>query len=137
MASQERRDFHQQWSDWRRQHQAVANRCHQVRRSQHLMDTPPPSLPPALVLSGLVPLTEEIWRQIRAELPSEKPKTGRPGMEHRRILEGILWVMGTGNAWRSVPERYGRWPTLYSRYQRWCANGQWSRICPLLLAPSP
>lgn len=108
-----------------------------MRRSQHLVNRAVPDLPPALLLSGLSPLTEELWQQVRTGLPPEKPRTGRPGMAHRRVLEGILWVMSTGNAWRSVPEHYGRWPTLYSRYQRWCADGQWSRIRQLLLNPSP
>lgn len=47
---------------------------------------------------------------------------------HRRILNGILWVIRTGAPWRDFPERYGPWPTVYSRFQRWRKAGIWDRI---------
>jgi transposase len=60
-------------------------------------------------------------------LPPQKPKTGRPAVDHRRILNGILWFLRTGAPWRDLPERYGPWPTVYSRLQRWQAAGIWDR----------
>lgn len=68
-------------------------------------------------------LTTEQWEQIAPHLPPEKPKTGRPSKEHRQVLNGILWVLRTGAPWRDLPERYGKWTTVYSRFQRWRKNG--------------
>jgi transposase len=42
--------------------------------------------------------------------------------------------MRTGCSWRSLPERFGPWQTLVSRYQRWWKEGLWARILPILQA---
>ena len=73
-------------------------------------------------------LSNEQWEQIALHLPLEKPKTDRPAREHRQVLNGILWVLRTGAPWRDLPERYGRWTTVYSRFQRWRKNGVWDRV---------
>jgi len=34
----------------------------------------------------------------------------------------------TGAPWRDLPERYGPWKTVYSRFRRWQRAGVWNRI---------
>jgi transposase len=43
-------------------------------------------------------------------------------------MNGILWVLRTGAPWRDLPERYGPWPTVYSRFRRWQQAGVWDRV---------
>jgi len=73
-------------------------------------------------------LTNEQWEILAPILPPQKPKTGRPGMDHRQMMNGILWVLRTGAPWRDIPERYGKWTTIYSRFQRWRKQGVWDCI---------
>ncbi len=73
-------------------------------------------------------LTDEQWARLVPWLPSEKPATGRPNHDHRTILNGILWILRTGAPWRDLPERYGSWKTVYSRFRRWQQAGIWERI---------
>lgn len=73
-------------------------------------------------------LSDEQWEQIEALLPPQRPRTGRPNHDHRTILNGILWILRTGAPWRDLPERYGNWKTVYSRFRRWQAAGIWDRI---------
>jgi transposase len=73
-------------------------------------------------------LTDAQWEQLKPLLPPQKPQTGRPAVDHRRILNGILWAIRTGAPWRDLPERYGPWPTVYSRFQRWRKAGIWDRL---------
>jgi transposase len=73
-------------------------------------------------------LTDEQWQQLEALLPPEKPATGRQNLGHRQIINGILWVLKTGAPWRDMPERYGKWETVASRFYRWRKNGVWDRI---------
>jgi transposase len=61
-------------------------------------------------------------------LPPEKPWTGRPNEDHRRILNGILWIDRTGAPWRDLPRRYGPVGTASSRFYRWRQAGVWQRI---------
>lgn len=124
------------WSRLRRQHQARAQRCHRQRRA---LQAPPVSchLPAALLIPGLPALTDAAWEQVRPLLPPQKPPTGRPAVDHRLIVEGMLWVARSGSSWRELPERFGPWSTVASRYQRWCQAGLWRRIVQVLLLPEP
>jgi transposase len=72
-------------------------------------------------------LTDEQWEQLVGLLPPQKPKTGRPALDHRTVVNGILWVLRTGAPWRDLPERYGKWRTVYSRFRRWRDAGIWER----------
>jgi putative transposase of IS4/5 family DUF4096 len=125
------------WSQWRRQHQAVARRGHVARRAAR-QPSPSPAAPPApTVLAGTAALTDRLWQQIAPLLPPQKPLRGRPALDHRRLLEGLLAIMRTGVPWREMPPIYGSWHTAYSRYQRWCQEGLWDRICAILHPTSP
>jgi transposase len=76
-------------------------------------------------------LTAGQWRQLRPlleRLVPRRPKTGRPNLDHRRLLNGILWKLKTGAPWRDLPERYGPWSTVYSRFWRWQRAGIWDRL---------
>src|SRR3954465_1796799 len=56
---------------------------------------------------GRVDLTDAQWRRLEPHLPSEKPWTGHPNAPHRRIIDGILWILRTGAPWRALPARHG------------------------------
>jgi transposase len=73
-------------------------------------------------------LTDAQWQGLAPLLPPEKPRTGRPNEDHRRILNGILWVHRTGAPWRDLPRRYGPVGTVSSRFYRWRGGGIWQRV---------
>src|SRR3954451_1840597 len=73
-------------------------------------------------------LTDQEWEGLEPLLPPEKPERGRPNVDHRQIINGILWRERTGAPWRDLPERYGPWQTVYSRFRRWRLAGIWDRI---------
>jgi transposase len=77
-------------------------------------------------------LTNEQWARLEPLLPPQKPRTGRPAADHRRILNGMLWIHRTGAPWRDLPERYGPWQTVASRFYRWTKAGVWDRILAAL-----
>lgn len=65
--------------------------------------------------------------------PRHHGKAGRPWRPHRRVVDGILWILGTGAPWRDLPERYGKWNSVYARFKRWRRDGTWSRILSKVL----
>ena len=73
-------------------------------------------------------LNDVQWQALEPLLPPEKPKQGRPSLPHRQILNGILWILRTGAPWRDLPERYGKWQTVASRFYRWRKAGVFSRL---------
>ena len=79
-------------------------------------------------------LTDDRWTKLAPLLPPERPATGRPNRPHRLILDAILWRLTTGASWRDVPERFGSWETVYSRFRRWQRAGIWDRVLAALQA---
>ncbi len=77
-------------------------------------------------------LSDAQWEKLRPLLPPQKPRTGRPAHDHRTVLDGILWILRTGSPWRSLPEHYGSWKTVSSRFYRWQMAGVWERILSAL-----
>lgn len=73
-------------------------------------------------------LSDEEWAQLEPLLPPQQPTTGRPAKDHRTVLNGIVWVLRSGAPWRDLPDRYGPWQTVYSRFRRWREAGIWERL---------
>ncbi len=44
---------------------------------------------------------------------------GRPGVDDRRVLSGIIFVTRNGLRWREAPAECGPPKTLYNRWRRW------------------
>jgi transposase len=61
-------------------------------------------------------LTDAEWALVG---PLPATDRGRPGPGNRRHLDGIPWRAREGARWRAVPERYGKWNTVWRRFARW------------------
>ena len=72
-------------------------------------------------------LTDEQWALVAPLLP-QRATTGRPPKDHRQMLNGMLWILRTGAPWRDLPERYGPWSSVASRFYRWRKAGVWERL---------
>lgn len=69
-------------------------------------------------------LTDDEWNRIADLLPVETTgKPGRPRKDNRMILNGMVWIARSGAPWRDLPERYGPWETVYSRFRKWIDDG--------------
>ena len=77
-------------------------------------------------------LSDEQWARLAPLLPPQKPPTGRPNHDHRPIINGIQWFLRTGAPCQDLPERYGSYKTVSSRFYRWRAAGIWDRILAAL-----
>jgi len=56
------------------------------------------------VIRGL--MTNEEWATIAPFLTTPSLRGGRPPANHRRVMDGILWICRTGAPWRDLPERW-------------------------------
>jgi len=73
-------------------------------------------------------LTEAQWLKIEPLLPEpklRKDRRGRPWAANRDCLEGILWVLQTGAAWRFLPDRYPSPATCWRRLKQWEEQDVW------------
>ncbi|MEV0981798.1 IS5 family transposase [Streptomyces sp. NPDC049915] len=71
-------------------------------------------------------LSDAEWEFVRPLLPESL--RGRKRLDDRTVLNGIVWKFRTGTAWRDVPERYGPWATLHTRFRRWALDGTFERM---------
>lgn len=78
-------------------------------------------------------LTDDEWTRLEPLLPVHRPGRGRPAVDHRRVIDALLWLARTGAPWRTLPERFGPWRTIATRFYRWAASGLWGRIMDALL----
>ncbi len=78
-------------------------------------------------------LKDKEWTKIEPFFPPQKAWTGKPALDHRRIVNGILWVHRTGAPWRDIPERYGKHSNISSRFYRWRQAGIWQKIWSSLM----
>jgi transposase len=51
-------------------------------------------------------LTDSQWERIVPHLPRA---LGRPGVNDRLFIDGVLWIAKTGSAWRDMPPHLGAW----------------------------
>lgn len=67
-----------------------------------------------------------------AQMAKHKPffpkSHGKPRMDDRRVLSGIVFINRNGLRWRDAPEAYGLHKTLYSRWKRWSEKGIFARM---------
>ena len=69
-------------------------------------------------------LTEQEWGQIAPLLPAEKnSRPGRPSKDNRLMINAMVWIARSGAPWRDLPERYGPWKSVYSRFRKWIEDG--------------
>lgn len=69
-------------------------------------------------------LTDQEWEQIALLLPPENTgKPGRHSKDNRLMLNAMIWLARSGAAWRDLPERYGPWTSVYSRFRKWIEDG--------------
>ena len=71
-------------------------------------------------MSNLYWLTEEQMERLRPYYPKSH---GKPRVDDRRVLSGIVFVNRNGLRWCDAPKDYGPHKTLYNRWKRWGEKG--------------
>lgn len=77
-----------------------------------------------------------LWAVIEPLLPPEpaKPKGGRPRVDDRAALAGIIFVLRSGIPWEMLPGEMGcSGMTCWRRLRAWQAAGVWARLHRILL----
>ena len=72
-------------------------------------------------------LIDEEWKKVEKTLPAEK-KTGHPQIDARAAFNGILWILKSGATWRFLPEKYGKWNSVYKKFRQWTEAGVFEKL---------
>lgn len=78
-------------------------------------------------------LTDDQWECIE-HIFGPPAATGRPRVDRRTVVDGILWILRTGAPWRDLPEEFGKWGTVHDLFTTWNADGTLDEILHSLQA---
>ena len=89
---------------------------------------------PRAAMAGRWELTEDQWLVVEPVLRPvrREDNRGRPWHDTRAVLNGVLWVLGTGAQWRELPEKYPPFQTCHRRFQQWIRSGKLEEALRLL-----
>lgn len=70
-------------------------------------------------------LRQEQFERIEKYFPVQR---GNVKISNYTFINAILYIAENGCKWRALPEKYGKWNSVYQRFKRWCENGVIQRI---------
>ena len=81
-------------------------------------------------------LSDKEWARLEPLLP---PRRGRRSLKgERRFINAVYWLARTGSPWRDLLPRYGKWKSVYNRFNNWSKRGVWERLFKeVQIDPSP
>jgi transposase len=53
---------------------------------------------------------------------------GVTAKDNRLFVEAVLYRYRAGIPWRDLPERFGAWKKVHTRFCRWAKGGVWARL---------
>ncbi len=80
-------------------------------------------------------LSDREWERIKDLLPGKSGDVGVTAKNNRQFINAVIWIDRTGAPWRDLPEYYGKWNTVYQRFNRWSKKGIWEKIFEQLQEP--
>ena len=70
-----------------------------------------------------IPIAPEKWQKLYGFLRAH-PRVYAGNEENcRRFIVAVYWILRTGAQWRALPERFGKWNSVYRRFARWEDRG--------------
>lgn len=74
-------------------------------------------------------ITPDRFVRVAHLLPRQR---GNVAVDNHTFVNALLWMCRTGAPWRDLPECYGKWVTVYQRFDRWSGNGATGRLSTAL-----
>jgi transposase len=79
-------------------------------------------------------LTDDEWAEIAPLIPLAKPGGNKRSVNLREVVNGLMYVLGTGCQWRAIPKDLAARSTVYDYFDRWSWDGTLERIDHALYA---
>ena len=73
-------------------------------------------------------LRDDRWERIRDLLPGRVGHVGVTAKDNRLFVEAVLYRYRAGIPWRDLPERFGAWRRVHTRFGRRAKAGVWERV---------
>src|SRR5262245_17622180 len=80
-------------------------------------------------------ISDADWDRIKGLLPGQRGQHGGVARDNRRFLDAVLYVARTGVPWADLPQRFGKWNSVWRRFDRWARAGRWDPLLAALRDP--
>lgn len=80
-------------------------------------------------------ISDADWDRIKHLLPGQTGQHGGIAQDNRLFIDAVLYVARTGIPWADLPERFGKWNTVWRRFDRWAKKERWDPILTMLRDP--
>jgi transposase len=80
-------------------------------------------------------IRDDDWVRLRDLLPGRAGQPGVTAKDNRLFLDAVLWIAKTGAPWRDLPDRFGKWNSVWKRFDRWARKGTWQTVFERLQDP--
>ena len=81
-------------------------------------------------------LRDDQWERIEQLLPGKPGDVGVTAKDNRLLVEAVLYRYRAGIPWRDLPERFGHFKVIHTRFSRWSKKGLWRRVFSALCEDS-
>ncbi len=81
---------------------------------------------------GRYALRDDQWEKIKDWLPGRRETVGVTAKDNRLFVEAVIYRYRAGIPWRDLPERFGDFRVVHTRFSRWSKKGIWERIFEIL-----
>ena len=80
-------------------------------------------------------ISDADWKRIEPLLPGQRGQHGGVAKDNRLFIDAVLYVARTGIPWEDLPTRFGKWNSIWRRFDRWAKKGRWDPILAALRDP--
>lgn len=80
-------------------------------------------------------ISDEHFARIEPLLPGKPSDPGRTARNNRLFIDAVLWIARTGAPWPALPDHFGKYNSVFQRFNRWAKKGIWTQIFDQLQDP--
>ena len=73
-------------------------------------------------------LKDHQWAAMEPHCLGKQTDPGRSGNNNRLFMEAVLYKARTNCPWRDLPKEFGKWNTIFVRFNDWSKAGVFERI---------
>ena len=73
-------------------------------------------------------INEVAWCKIFSFLKEQKNIYIKTEAMCKKFMEAIFWMARTGAQWRELPDEYGKWNSIFSRFNEWSKKNLWEKL---------
>jgi len=73
-------------------------------------------------------INEFAWGKIFVFMQNQKNIYVKTEKSCKNFIEAVFWIARTGAQWRELPDNYGKWNSVFKRFNDWSQKEIWNKL---------